>query len=191
MKIIDCQQLLALGLTATRFAPEEGSVLGELARKVYGMAAAYESDGLTFCASGDLVNGHAAFFYGFGWLHFGYAFGVLKSCGEAGCPFSGAAEILPAEYRERLREKATRYCRLLDTARSSVTWGPDPATTASAFSDHILCIAGSYALQGKTFLDAGKDEDALACFSYGHGWLDAAVTSGLFRIVAERNIFTV
>lgn len=191
MRIIECQQHLASGLAATRSAPEEGSILGELARKVYGMAAAYESDGLTFCASGDPINGLAAFFYGFGWLHFGYTFGVLTSCGEAGCPFSGAAEILSAEYRERLREKTTRYCRLLDLARSSVTRGADPATTASAFSDRILCIAGSYAHQGKTFLDAGKDEDALACFSYGHGWLDAAVTSGLFCIVSERDIFTV
>ncbi len=191
MKIIECQKLLASGLSATRFAPEEGSVLAELARKVYRMAAAYESDGLTFCASGDLVNGHAAFFYGFGWLHFGFAFGVLSSGAEAVCPFSGPSEILPEEYQKRLSEKTNRYCRLLDTARSSVTEGPDPATDAFAFSGRVLCIAGSYATLGKTFLALGKYEDALACFSYGHGWLDAAVTSGLFRIVAERDIFTV
>ena len=34
-------------------------------------------------------------------------------------------------------------------------------------------------------------EDALASFSYGHGWLDAGVTAGFFHILAERDLFTV
>ena len=38
---------------------------------------------------------------------------------------------------------------------------------------------------------AGQKEDALACFSYGHGWLDAGVQAGLFAVIANRDIFTV
>jgi hypothetical protein len=34
-------------------------------------------------------------------------------------------------------------------------------------------------------------EDALACFSYGHGWLDAAIRAGLIRITGNREIFAV
>ena len=191
MKISECHRLLASGLSSTRISPAEDSVLGKLARNVYGMASAYESDGLTFSAAGDLVNAHAAFFYGFGWLHFGYSFGLFSSSREAECPFVGSSETLPIGYYEKLEEKTRRYGRLRDTARSSVTCGPDPATTAFSFSERVLCIAASYSSQGRVFMDKGKFEDALACFSYGHGWIDAAVTSGLFRIVSERDLFTV
>jgi hypothetical protein len=37
----------------------------------------------------------------------------------------------------------------------------------------------------------GELEDALAHFSYGHGWLDAGVTAGFFRIMTERDLFPV
>jgi hypothetical protein len=55
----------------------------------------------------------------------------------------------------------------------------------------ILLITAVYAGQGTRYLVQGKAESALACFSYGHGWLDAAVRAGLFRITAERELFTV
>ncbi|HXX55209.1 MAG TPA: DUF357 domain-containing protein, partial [Methanoregula sp.] len=191
MNIRKCQQHLAGGLGTVRFTAPESSLLGRTARTIHAMASAYESDGLAFCASGDLVNGLACFFYGFGWLHFGYAFGVFGPPVEAACPFMGECDALPSEYREKLEEKTRRYCRLLDTARSSVAPGPDPATSAFVFSEQVLCIAWLYARQGSVFLDSGRFEDALACFSYGHGWLDAAVTAGLYRITAERDLFTV
>ncbi|HUH78317.1 MAG TPA: DUF357 domain-containing protein [Methanoregula sp.] len=191
MKISECQQILAASLSSTRIAAAESSVLWRVARRVYGMASAYESDGLTFSASGDPVNALAGFLYGLGWLHFGYSYGVLIRTGGASCPFGGSPEILPAKYRGQLEEKTRRYCRLLDTARSSVTVGPDPETASFAFSGQVLCIAGAYARQGRIFMDCGKFEDALACFSYGHGWLDAAVIAGLLRITAERELFTI
>jgi hypothetical protein len=37
----------------------------------------------------------------------------------------------------------------------------------------------------------GRQEEALACFSYGHGWLDCGVETGLFSICANREMFTV
>ena len=46
------------------------------------------------------------------------------------------------------------------------------------------CITALYARQGGVFRLLGQPQDALACFSYGHGWLDAAVRSGLFSIVS-------
>jgi hypothetical protein len=47
------------------------------------------------------------------------------------------------------------------------------------------------ARRGEDLVNAGDPEGALASFSYGHGWLDAAVTAGFFYIVAERDLFTV
>jgi hypothetical protein len=48
-----------------------------------------------------------------------------------------------------------------------------------------------YAEKGRREKKRGREEDALAAFSYGHGWLDAAVTTGLFRIRAHHKLFTV
>jgi hypothetical protein len=52
-------------------------------------------------------------------------------------------------------------------------------------------VAVVYARRGNYFLKSGSLEDALASFSYGHGWLDAGVTAGFFHILAERDLFTV
>ena len=191
MKIIECQQSLSAGLSATRFSVAGGSVLAAVAGKIHGMAEAYESDGLTFCASGDLVNGMASFWYAFGWLHFGISYGIFADPGPGSCPSPGFNERLPGESREALDEKTRRYQHLLRTARLSVTCSPERETVSGEFSDRILFITGIFELQGSRYLSAGRTEDALACFSYGHGWLDAGVTSGLFRIQQERDLFTV
>ena len=45
-----------------------------------------------------------------------------------------------------------------------------------------------YAEQGDRYLRDGTYEDALACFSYGHGWLDAGVTAGLFTITDHHDL---
>jgi hypothetical protein len=48
-----------------------------------------------------------------------------------------------------------------------------------------------FARQGDVFRLLGQPQDALACFSYGHGWLDAAVRSGIFSLVSDRDLFAV
>jgi hypothetical protein len=107
------------------------------------------------------------------------------------CPFLGPSERLPAPVLAKLNEKTIRYERLLDTARRSVTCAPDPSTPPYRIAARTLQIAETYAGRGRWLLDEKREEDALACFSYGHGWLDAGVRAGLFTIVAERDLFTV
>ena len=75
--------------------------------------------------------------------------------------------------------------RLLRTARASVAMQPGAGDTDGRIPERVLFIAGIFEQQGERYLATGQNEDALACFSYGHGWLDAAVTSGLFRIMAD------
>ena len=108
-----------------------------------------------------------------------------------GCPFTSAVEPLPAVHRENLDEKTSRYLRLLNTALSSVSCAPDPSTPAHRFAGQVLCIAGAYQERGRQRMAEWHREDALACFSYGHGWLDAGVQAGLFAVLANRDIFTV
>jgi hypothetical protein len=193
MKITACGALLSAQIAASSIPAPEETPLGKTAGAVIGMAQAYADDGTIFHQSGDVVNALASYYYGFGWLHFGYASGLLVSSSPdtPACPFKDPCEQVPTASDAQLEEKTARYARLLDTARQSVVVAPEPGTTAYEFSGQVLVIVSAYAAQGGKFLHRGNRENALACFSYGHGWLDAGVRSGLFRITGERDLFTV
>lgn len=192
MRIAACGELLASELGNTRAAAPEETPSGRIAGTIIEMAQAYADDGKTFLKTGDPVNALAAFYYGFGWLHFGQAYGLLTGPQKhrRSCPFTGAGEILAGEYKEKLTEKTRRYERLLNTARAAVEIAPEPGTDAQDFAARVLVISGAYAARGSGLLASCAFEEALAGFSYGHGWLDAAVRSGLFRITSDRALFT-
>jgi hypothetical protein len=191
MKIEECGVLFTTSLSRTRIVAPVNTPLNTIAASVLEMAHAYESDGMTFFASNDPVNALAGFYYGLGWLHFGLSSGLLASTHQPACPFSGSQEIIPSQFRAKLEEKTHRYSHLLDVARSSVTFASEPATTSYDYAGRILTIAVVYAGHGDSCRLRGSHEDALASLSYGHGWLDAGVTAGYFRIVAQRDLFTV
>jgi uncharacterized protein len=192
MKIQECQVILSSALGNTRSTAPKGTVLGKTAAAEMEMAHAYLSDGTTFAANGDPVNTLASFYYAFGWLHFGCAFGTLHTeMKTQPCPFISPCERLPETAIEKLTEKTVRYERLLDTARSSVTCAPDPSTPAYMLAVRVLQIAETYSMRGRWLQQEHRLEDALAGFSYGHGWLDAGARAGIFAIIAERDLFTV
>jgi hypothetical protein len=192
MKIRECQVLLSASLENTRITVPAGTALGNTAAAELEMARAYLCDGTTFSTTNDPVNALASYFYAFGWLHFGCAFGTIRTEMKVPpCPFISPCERLPDKAGEKLMEKSERYQRLLDTARSSVTCAPDPSTPAYLLAVRVLMIAETYAGRGCWFIQDKRHEDALASFSYGHGWLDAGVRAGLFVITAERDLFTV
>jgi uncharacterized protein len=191
MKTEDCLALLGTVLDAASVAVPEKSGLSGSAGSVLVMARAYESDGRTFFTLDDRVNALASAWYGFGWLHFGISYGLLESSVPAGCPFFSPCEFLSPPFRDGLLEKTGRYAHLLETARRSVRSAPEAGTAASEFADRVLVIVSAYAGSGNLCHTSGGHEDALACFSYAHGWLDAGVTSGLFLITDHRDLFTV
>jgi hypothetical protein len=191
MKITDCQVLLTTTLSATQSSAPESTPINKIAGLILEMARAYESDGISFFVSGDPVNALAGFYYGFGWLHFGLSSGLLMITTSSGCPFLDHQDVFQQQHREKLEEKTYRYAHLLDTALSSVECAPDRATISHGFAEHIHLVAAVYARRGNYFLKSGLLEDAVASFSYGHGWLDAGVTAGFFIVVAERDLFTV
>jgi hypothetical protein len=191
MKIAECQRILTATLSLAHIPVPEDTPLYKIAESVLEMAQAYESDGIMFSETGDYVNALACYSYAFGWLHFGLSSGLLIGTDTDVCPFAGPAELLPERYRAQLQEKSVRYARLLDMARSSVECAPDPATRSHDFAGQILFVAEIYSCYGGQLLKSGTYEEALSCFSYGHGWLDAGVTAGLFRIISGRDIFCV
>lgn len=192
MKIEEVRLLLSVALRTTRITVPPGTTLGAAAKDQLEMARAYESDGTNFAGSGDPVNALAGFFYAFGWLHFGWFYGTLSTeMAMPPCPFIYPCGRLPLPASEKLHEKSCRYERLLTTASSSVTCAPDPSTQAYLLAARTLQVAATSARQGRWLLEVVREEDALAHFSYGHGWLDAGVRAGLFTIHANREIFTV
>jgi hypothetical protein len=191
MKTEECLNLLATLLDTAAIPARENTPLFRCAEAVLGMARAYGSDGRTFLLSGDQVNALASAWYGSGWLHFGITYGLLEMSLPVGCPFLSPCETLPLSCACKLEEKTLRYQRLLDTAWASVECAGEPGTTARGFSEKVLFIVSLYAAEGSVHLRAGTYEDALACFSYGHGWLDAGVTAGLYTITDHRDLFTV
>jgi uncharacterized protein len=191
MKTEKCLDLLATLLSKAAIPAPEKTPLYRHAEAVLVMARAYESDGRTFSASDDRVNALASAWYGSGWLHFGITYGLLEESLPVGCPFLSPCESLPPSFAKKLEEKTYRYQRLLDTARASVECAGEPGTAGYGFSEKVLFIAGLYAAQGAGYLRAGTFENALACFSYGHGWLDAGVRTGLFTVTGNHDLFTV
>lgn len=90
-----------------------------------------------------------------------------------------------------LAEKTDRYERLL--AEGLELAEPRQATDSplGEAADACLEMARSYLEDGRHFL---ADEDlvnALAAFSYGHGWLDAGARIGLFDIPDDGHPFAV
>lgn len=193
MLIAACGDLLSDELDAVMVTPTEDTPLGALAGTVRGMARAYADDGATFYAGGDLINALAAYYYGSGWLHFGLAYGLLSPPDKnpAVCPFAGPPETLPPALAEKLDEKTRRYARLLDTACASVVPAPEPETAGGMFARRVIAIGACYARGGQCSLTSGAQEEALARFSYGHGWLDAGVQAGLLALTGNREIFTI
>jgi len=78
-----------------------------------------------------------------------------------------------------LAEKTDRYERLLADALDAAEPAAAPGSPFATAADDCLEMARSYLEDGRHFRDADDPVNALAAFSYGHGWLDAGVRVGL------------
>lgn len=90
-----------------------------------------------------------------------------------------------------LDEKTDRYEDLLSQAIEAA----DPAVAADSplAEAAAACIemAEAYLEDGRHFREVDDTVNALAAFSYGHGWLDAGARIGLLDVPTEGHLFTV
>ena len=89
-----------------------------------------------------------------------------------------------------LAEKIDRYERLLAEAVEAATVAAPPGTPLAAAAADYEEMARSYLEDGRRFREAEDPVNALAAFSYGHGWLDAGARIGVFS-VPESDLFAV
>ncbi len=80
-----------------------------------------------------------------------------------------------------LSEKTQRYQGMLRKALASV----ENAERSDERTAQALEMAESYLEDGDHFLEEGDEVNALASYSYGHGWLDAGARLGLYDVETE------
>jgi hypothetical protein len=188
MRVAEFGEILGEAVRGTAPCSPEGTPLWRLAREAHGMADAYLADGRTFLSSGDTMNALAAITYASGWLDASLALGLLSGPAATGIPdFAGEQASFGGD---RFREKRARYRQMLASAAEAVECSPDPGSPLFPAAVAILDRAGALLAEGDRHVRGGREGDALACFSHGHGWLDAGVRAGLFRILHSRELFT-
>lgn len=90
-----------------------------------------------------------------------------------------------------LEEKTDRYERLLSDALAAAEPAGNDGTPLAEAGDECLEMAASYLEDGRHFREEGDPVNALASFSYGHGWLDAGARIGVLSVPQEGHLFTV
>ena len=90
-----------------------------------------------------------------------------------------------------IAEKTDRYERLLAEAIDEATVTAPEKTPLGDAATECLTMATAYLDDGRHFLAEDDPVNALAAFSYGHGWLDAGARLGLFSVPTEGHLFTV
>jgi uncharacterized protein len=89
-----------------------------------------------------------------------------------------------------LEEKTDRYEALLADALDAAEPAAPEGTTLAEDAAECLEMARSYLEDGRHFRESGDPVNALASFSYGHGWLDAGARLGVLSVPREGHLFT-
>ena len=90
-----------------------------------------------------------------------------------------------------LEEKTDRYEELLADALEAAEIAPQEGTPLHDAAQEYEEMARSYLEDGRHFREDDDLVNALASFSYGHGWMDAGARIGVFEVPTEGHLFTV
>ena len=154
------------------------------------MIDAYIADGNGFLARNDNINAYASYWYALGWMDSGIFLGLISG------PASGMQPDLTGSTMNSpnvglLHEKTTRYRSLLGQALESLDTAPEVGSSLCSAAETMQGVAGSWCNQGIVLEECGTMAEALGAYSYGFAWLDAGVRFGLFRIMKNRELFTI
>ncbi len=89
-----------------------------------------------------------------------------------------------------LEEKTDRYETLLAEALAAAEIAPQEGTPLYEAALEYREMAQSYLEDGRHFREQDDPVNALASFSYGHGWLDAGARIGIFEVPTDGHLFT-
>jgi hypothetical protein len=183
-------QELSARLSEGLIIPPQGSISFREGEEVMEMAMAYWRDAATFSSDSDPVNELAATWYALAWLDCGECLGVIRT-GSHGREWPPGPNAIGQDEGKKLEEKTFRYQRLLAGACNGLERAGEEETIPGEAANRILAVGRLFLAWGGEFIRTGRMDSALACFSYGHGWLDCGVRTGMFRITGSRDLFTV
>jgi hypothetical protein len=83
---------------------------------------------------------------------------------------------LPEQKVSKIEDKVARYEAMLRQALARVESASDQEEP-----NEFLMMARAYYADGRYFSEREDMVNALVCFSYGHGWLDAGLCAGALR----------
>lgn len=190
--IEDAGELLKEKIDSSVIPAPEGTTVNLVAGEIMEMALAYLSDGGSFAGSGDRVNALASYAYGLGWLDAGIYLGFIIYSGNKDFLSLNCDDEIPESLTDHLEEKTGRYRRMLNSARGAVIPAPDAESPAFHAAVEISEEGDKNLKTGIIMMDDEKIlSSALWHFSYGYGWLDAGVRSGILSITGDRSLFTV
>jgi len=186
----DCRDDLIRRNHEIRTVAEEGTILFSSALAFREMIDAYIADGDGFLAKNDIRNAYASYWYALGWMDAGIFLGLISP------PTPGILLDFPRYTATdpdtgSLVEKTARYRSLLWQALESLEISCDEGSSLFPAAEKILGIAGSTYREGIALEEQGCIAGALGAYSYGFAWLDAGARFGLFRIIKNRDIFTI
>ncbi|MFQ3320505.1 MAG: hypothetical protein ACI80F_002588 [Natronomonas sp.] len=90
-----------------------------------------------------------------------------------------------------LEEKTNRYEELLAEALEAAEIAAQEGTPLHDAAREYREMAESYLEDGRHFRAEDDLVNALASFSYGHGWMDAGARMGVFDVPTEGHLFTI
>ena len=90
-----------------------------------------------------------------------------------------------------LEEKTDRYEALLADALDAAEIAPQEGTQLHKAALEYREMAEAYLNDGRHFREQDDLVNALASFSYGHGWMDAGARIGVFDVPTDGHLFTV
>lgn len=188
MKIEEFIEWFQADAACVSSAMPHNTLLDRNAGEILEMVCSYASDAKVFYDEGDFVNAFAAVSYGYGWLDAGLDIGYIA--GREPAPIPTLEDTIPLTLREHLEEKTNRYQRMLTEALSGVRISPDEGSVMYLAPEKIFRLADRHLNAGRLLIETDK-VNALSVISYGYGWLDCGVRSGLFQITGNRHLFTI
>ena len=185
-----CLEALEKRLADRMLVPTGRSILHDCARDSVDMVLAYHKDGLVFLSRGDYPNALASFSYALGWMDASICLGLISSQ-DCGIPVVTPLQRTAGRENNALHEKTSRYRSLLSRALASLEPAPEMDTCLSKAGLRFLLIGNVFYDYGSGCEGAGNDDAALAAYSYGFGWLDAGIRTGLLKVLRNRELFTI
>jgi uncharacterized protein len=168
--------------------PADRTLLSGCAEEVLDMMDAYRRDGDTFRKKGDHPNALASFAYALGWSDAATCLGLIDTP-RSGFPRACGEPEHPDE--ARFGEKVRKYDSHLGTALAHLSPAAEEGSCLHGSAERFLLAVRVFYNHGHQCQRNGDLPEALASYSYGSGWLDAGVRTGLFRISGRRELFTI